>query len=165
MNHSLYSLAETLGLQLLARNWQLALAESCTGGGIAHIVTDVAGSSAWFDRGFVTYSNRSKVELLGVTQDTLNRYGAVSHECALEMVSGALVRSHADLALAVTGIAGPGGGTVDKPVGTVFVAWQLRSQSSDCQQLHLHGDRASIRQQTTQYCLQQALQLLQTASV
>ncbi len=165
METSLYALAETLGLQLQCRQWQLALAESCTGGGIAKVVTDVAGSSAWFDRGFVTYSNHSKTELLGVAQDTLNRFGAVSRECALEMAAGALAHSHAELALAVTGIAGPDGGTPDKPVGTVFIAWQQRGQPGDCCRQLFSGDRAGIRQQATRYCLQQALQLLATTRV
>lgn len=162
MEQSLYALAETLGQQLLVRHWQLALAESCTGGGIAKIVTDVPGSSAWFDRGFVTYSNNAKVELLGVQQSTLDRFGAVSQDTALEMTAGALEHSHADLAFAVTGVAGPDGGTPDKPVGTVFIAWQSRGQTGHCCRQLFSGDRQSIRQQTSRYCLLQALRLLET---
>jgi nicotinamide-nucleotide amidase len=165
MEPSLYALAESLGLHLQSRQWQLTLAESCTGGGIAKVVTDVPGSSAWFDRGFVTYSNSAKIELLDVNPATLERVGAVSRETALEMVAGALAHSHAQLAFAVTGIAGPDGGTADKPVGTVFIAWQLRGQTGDCYRQLFSGDRASIRQQVTRYCLQQALQLLETARV
>lgn len=160
MNQVLFSLAETLGRQLLARQWQLALAESCTGGGIAKLVTDVAGSSAWFERGFVTYSNVAKVEMLGVSAATLVRHGAVSSQTALEMVRGALAHSHADLALAVTGIAGPDGGSADKPVGTVFIAWQRRDHAAECQRLQLQGDRQQIRQQVAEQCLQRALQQL-----
>lgn len=164
METSLYALAEALGLQLQSRQWQLALAESCTGGGIAKIVTDVAGSSTWFDRGFVTYSNSAKIELLDVQAATLERFGAVSRETALEMAAGALARSHADLVFAVTGIAGPGGGTPEKPLGTVFIAWQQRGQPGNCSNQQFSGDRAAIRQQATRYCLQQALQLLETST-
>lgn len=164
MEPSLYTLAENLGLQLQARHWQLALAESCTGGGIAKIVTDVAGSSAWFDRGFVTYSNNAKIELLGVEAETLERFGAVSQETAQEMAAGALAHSHANLTFAVTGIAGPNGGTPDKPVGTVFIAWQRRGQPGDCSRQLFSGDRAGIREQVTRYCLQQALHVLETTT-
>lgn len=165
MTATLYHLAETLGQQLLAKHWQLALAESCTGGGISHIITDVPGSSAWFERGFVTYSNRAKVELLGVHAHTLGRFGAVSRETALEMAAGALHHSHANLAFAVTGIAGPDGGTAQKPVGTVFIAWQQRGQLAQCCQHQFSGDRQSIRQQVISQCLQHALDLLKTSCV
>lgn len=154
-----YALAESLGAKLRERHWQLALAESCTGGGIAQTITDVPGSSVWFDRGFVTYSNAAKVDMLGVPSSTLDKFGAVSQETALEMVAGVLVHSVADLAIAVTGIAGPGGGSEEKPVGTVFIAWQLRGQEGACVRMQFTGDRAAVRQQVVAFCLQQACQV------
>ncbi|OAI14775.1 damage-inducible protein CinA [Methylomonas koyamae] len=158
-----YLLAEQLGDGLRRLNRVLALAESCTGGGIAAAVTDVPGSSVWFDRGFVTYSNAAKVELLGVQPRTLRAYGAVSAETAREMAAGVLAHSSADLALAVTGIAGPDGGTAEKPVGTVFVAWLQRgSEQAECVRKQFSGDRQNIRQQTVLFCLQQLLQALRT---
>ena len=159
MQNHIYQLAVLLGQRLNARNWQLALAESCTGGGIAQAVTDVPGSSAWFDRGFVTYSNAAKIEMLGVQRATLDRVGAVSRETALEMVSGALTKSRANLAFAVTGIAGPDGGSDDKPVGMVFIAWQLRGGEGDCVKKQFAGDRLAVRRQVIEFCLQQALDL------
>lgn len=158
-----YLLAEQLGDSLARRHRVLALAESCTGGGIAAAVTDVPGSSAWFDRGFVTYSNAAKVELLGVQSRTLRTYGAVSAETACEMAAGVLAHSAADLALAVTGIAGPDGGTAEKPVGTVFVAWLQRGgETAVCIRKQFSGDRQNIRQQTVLFCLQQLLQAVRT---
>lgn len=155
-NNPIYSLAESLGAKLLERQWQLALAESCTGGGIAQAITDVAGSSAWFDRGFVTYSNAAKVDMLGLPPSTLASFGAVSQETALAMVAGALAHSAADLAIAVTGIAGPGGGSEEKPVGTVFIAWQLRGHEGACVRKQFSGDRLSVRRQVVAFCLQLA---------
>lgn len=154
MDNSFYQLAENLGRQLLNRGWQLALAESCTGGGIAQAVTEIGGCSAWFDRGFVTYSNQAKIDLLGVAKATLERFGAVSQETALEMAKGALAHSQADLALAVTGIAGPSGGSPEKPVGSVFIAWQRRGQNGHCLRKQFAGDRRSVRRQTVAFCLQ-----------
>lgn len=163
MDDTIPQLAETLGQQLKTRGLQLALAESCTGGGIAQAVTDIAGCSDWFDRGFVTYSNASKSELLGVSPDTLARFGAVSRETALAMVAGALNRSVADLAIAVTGIAGPDGGTPAKPVGTVFIAWQRRGEDGCCLKCQFDGDRHAVREQTIQHALHHAIAcLLQT---
>ena len=145
--------------QLLRRGWWLACAESCSGGGIAAALTDVAGSSAWFDRGFVTYSNQAKQDMLGVSADTLATFGAVSRETAVEMASGALARSGAQLSVAVTGIAGPGGGTADKPVGTVWIAWASeRGVTAVCE--HFAGDRAEVRAATVDAAL---LGLLQRA--
>jgi len=152
------TLAARLGAALKRRGWRIAVAESCTGGGIAHAITEVAGSSEWFDRGFVTYSNAAKAELLGVPQTTLDGAGAVSPETALAMVAGALSHSQADLALAVTGIAGPGGGTPDKPVGLVYVSLQASGQPASCQRKHFQGTRHEIRQQTVDFALQWALQ-------
>ncbi|QPK65646.1 CinA family protein [Methylomonas sp. LL1] len=163
MLNGIFELAALLGRQLAARHWRLALAESCTGGGIAQAVTDVPGSSAWFDRGFVTYSNAAKVEMLAVQQSTLDSVGAVSRETALEMAAGALAHSHADLVFAVTGIAGPDGGSIDKPVGTVFIAWQQRGHTGYCALRQFSGDRLAVRRQVIAFCLQQALEVMAKA--
>jgi nicotinamide-nucleotide amidase len=154
MPNDLLSLADQLGQQLSKRGQMLALAESCTGGWIAQSVTEIAGSSAWFDRGFVTYSNAAKTAMLDVRESTLEQYGAVSPQTAFEMVAGALKFSDADMALAVTGIAGPGGGTAEKPVGLVFIAWQTRGQPCRCLEQHFEGDRHAVRRQTVQKALQ-----------
>jgi nicotinamide-nucleotide amidase len=154
MPNDLLSLADQLGQQLSKRGQMLALAESCTGGWIAQSVTEIAGSSVWFDRGFVTYSNVAKTAMLGVRESTLQQYGAVSSQTASEMVAGALKFSDADMALAVTGIAGPGGGTAEKPVGLVFIAWQTRGQPCRCLEQHFEGDRHAVRRQTVQKALQ-----------
>ena len=126
----------------------LATAESCTGGWIAKACTDLAGSSEWFESAAVTYSNRAKQTLLGVSAATLERHGAVSRECALEMVAGVLARFEASVAVAVTGIAGPGGGTPEKPVGTVWIAWQRRGSEALAEVFHFGGDRDAVRRQT-----------------
>jgi len=149
----LIDLAEQLGRQLLKTGHMLALAESCTGGWIAQSVTEIAGSSAWFDRGFVTYSNAAKIAMLGVSDGTLQAHGAVSPQTAAEMAAGALKYSDANIALAVTGIAGPGGGTAEKPVGLVFIAWQRRGEACHCIEQHFAGDRHAVRRQTVQTAL------------
>ena len=131
----------------------LVTAESCTGGWIAKAVTDVPGSSEWFDCGLAAYSYEAKQALLGVRPETLERFGAVSRETVLEMVSGALVHSGASLSVAVTGIAGPGGGTADKPVGTVWVAWKRRGGYAKAEVFHFDGDRDAVRQQTVDAAL------------
>lgn len=154
-NPCLLDLAEQLGTTLKEHHLLLSLAESCTGGGIAQAITDVAGSSAWFDCGFVTYSNHSKHHLLGVSNETLSQYGAVSMQTALEMAKGALKRSQAHIALAVTGIAGPSGGSADKPVGCVYLAWANTNGQSDCRRLQLSGSRLQIRSQVTEIALEQ----------
>ena len=164
MDSAVYSLAVNLGNRLKSLNWQLALAESCTGGAIAQAVTDVPGSSAWFDRGFVTYSNAAKLEMLGVKQTTLDDFGAVSQETALEMVAGTLAHSHANLALAVTGIAGPDGGSAEKPIGTVFISWQCRGHSGVCVKQCFSGDRLAIRRQVVGFCLYKLTTLAETGS-
>ncbi|MGR8934477.1 MAG: CinA family protein [Gammaproteobacteria bacterium] len=153
MAHDLYELAEQLGVLLRARGHKLALAESCTGGWIAQSVTSVPGSSQWFDRGFVTYSNASKVQMLGVGETTLQIHGAVSAATAVEMAAGALRHSDADVALAVTGIAGPDGGTAEKPVGLVFLAWQIKGRACQCREQHFGGNRQTIRLQTVRRAL------------
>jgi nicotinamide-nucleotide amidase len=131
----------------------LVTAESCTGGWIAKVLTDLAGSSAWFDAGVVTYSYAAKEALLGVRRETLERTGAVSRETALEMVSGALARFDAGVAVAVTGIAGPTGGTPDKPVGTVWIGWQKRGGEARARLFQFAGDREAVRRQTVAQAL------------
>lgn len=151
---SLADLAGRLGAVLVARGWRLAAAESCTGGGVAHAVTEIAGSSAWFERGFVTYSNEAKHEMLGVPEDTLRMHGAVSAATAEAMVTGALTHSHADLAVAITGVAGPGGGSDAKPVGTVWFAWAVRGHPPEARCDRLDGDRAAVRAASVRIALQ-----------
>jgi len=153
-------LAAQLGGLLKSHGLMLATAESCTGGGVAQVVTEVAGSSAWFERGFVTYSNLSKQEMLGVLEVTLDRYGAVSEAVVREMVEGALHHSHAQLALAVSGIAGPGGGTQDKPVGTIWFAWGMRHGAIHAQRHQLAGNRVEVRAQAVRIALQGIIDLL-----
>ncbi len=140
--------AETLGQALHNANQTVVTAESCTGGWIAKVITEVAGCSAWFEAGLVTYSYEAKQALLGVRPETLTRHGAVSEETALEMVAGALIHSAASMAVAVTGIAGPSGGTPDKPVGSVWIAWKRRGGYPKAQLFHFEGDRDAVRRQT-----------------
>ncbi|HMC15081.1 MAG TPA: CinA family protein [Albitalea sp.] len=144
---------EALAAALRARSWMLAAAESCTGGLIAAECTSLAGSSDWFERGFVTYSNAAKTEMLGVAQALIAQHGAVSSEVANAMAAGALAHSNAQLAVAVTGIAGPGGETPGKPVGTVWLAVARRDTAPPAALLQLSGDRAAIRRQTVQQAL------------
>jgi nicotinamide-nucleotide amidase len=155
-------LATEIGARLAARRWMLATAESCTGGWIAEAVTAVAGSSAWFERGFVTYSNLSKQELLGVSAATLEQHGAVSIETAREMARGALAGSRADLALSVTGIAGPGGGSASRPVGTVCFGWASREGDRVDRRI-FPGDRESVRRQSVMHALEGAIAWLDGA--
>lgn len=147
-------LAQQIGDALLHRKQWLALAESCTGGLIAKQITDVAGSSGWFERGLVTYSNRAKQELLAVPESVLIEHGAVSEACVCAMVEGLLRNSPADWGIAVTGVAGPGGGTPEKPVGTVWIALLKRGGKSDAQRHQFVGDREQVREQTAQAALQ-----------
>ena len=145
MDRKLAELSRLLGQAFSARGWMLATAESCSGGLLAGAVTDTPGSSIWFERGFVTYSNESKTELLGVEPATLARYGAVSEETAREMADGAIIHSRADVAIAVTGIAGPDGGSAAKPVGTVWLAWRVRHGDGGAQVHCFPGDREAVR--------------------
>jgi nicotinamide-nucleotide amidase len=154
MESELFKLAEQLGRLLKANGIKIATAESCTGGWIAQVITDVPGSSAWFDRGFVTYSNAAKVQMLGVIPQTLEKYGAVSAETATEMAAGALAHSAADVAIAVTGIAGPDGGTPEKPVGTVFIAWARKNGEANVVKKQLSGNRRQIRAQTVKNAIE-----------
>ena len=152
--------AHALGERLRATRNHLVTAESCTGGWIAKCMTDVAGSSAWFDCGMVAYSYEAKQALLGVRPQTLEQFGAVSRETVVEMVSGALVHSGATIAVAVTGIAGPGGGTAEKPVGLVWFAWSHRDGDVQCRRFVFVGDRAAVRQQSVAVALQGLIDLL-----
>jgi nicotinamide-nucleotide amidase len=151
---TLFVLAQRLGRACAERGIVLATAESCTGGLLSGAITEVAGSSDWFDRGFVTYSYEAKIELLSVTPDTLARFGAVSEETAREMASGALQRSRAQLAAAITGIAGPGGGMPGKPVGMVCFAWCSRAGQIRGATHHFAGDRAAVRRQSVVVALE-----------
>jgi nicotinamide-nucleotide amidase len=144
---------------LRARGWRLATAESCTGGLIAATCTALAGSSDWFERGFVTYSNAAKVEQLGVDVVLIAQHGAVSETVVRAMAMGALTHSVADIAVAVTGIAGPGGATPGKPVGMVWLAWASRGAAVHAECLQLEGDRAAVREQSVAAALARALQL------
>lgn len=156
----LTSLAAEVGEALKQRGWMLALAESCTGGGVAEAVTAVPGSSVWFDRGFVTYSNAAKVDMLGVSTETLAASGAVSGEVVREMALGALAHSQAQTSIAISGIAGPDGGTPDKPVGTVWFAWAADDGFMKVERRQFDGDRQSVRRQSVQVALKYLLELL-----
>lgn len=148
---------------LQQKHWMLATAESCTGGMIAAACTDVAGSSAWFERGFVTYSNEAKTDLLGVDASLIATQGAVSQAVVEAMAAGAVARSKAQVSVAVTGVAGPGGGTPDKPVGTVWLGWSVGGQIRS-ERRQFDGDRAEVRAATVQHALQTLVLLLQPAS-
>lgn len=156
----LEALAAELGAALQARGWLLATAESCTGGWVAQVCTAIAGSSAWFERGFVTYSNAAKMDMLGVSAATLAAHGAVSLETAGEMAAGAMTHSRAQIGLAITGIAGPTGGSPDKPVGTVCFAWALAGGKVETARQAFAGDRQAIRAQSVAYALRQMLERL-----
>jgi len=140
----------------------LATAESCTGGWVAQVITSVAGSSEWFERGFVAYTNLAKREMLGVSTTILSRHGAVSEQCARAMAEGALTHSHAQVALAITGIAGPSGGTPEKPVGTVCFAWAAKKRETQSRKLVFTGDRETVRKQAVVTALQGLLEYLNT---
>lgn len=152
-------LAQTVGEALKAQGLMLVTAESCTGGWAAMALTAIAGSSDWFERGYVVYSNAAKREELGVSEDTLTRHGAVSEETAREMAAGALKNGRGQVALAITGVAGPTGGSRDKPVGTVCFAW-ARGGKISSETRRLDGDRESVRRQSVLHALQGVLELL-----
>jgi nicotinamide-nucleotide amidase len=156
---SILKLASELGETLKQRGWMLALAESCTGGMAAQFVTAIPGSSAWFDRGFVTYSNAAKMEMLGVSLFTLDKHGAVSMETAKEMAMGVLSHSRAHIAAAITGIAGPDGGTPQKPVGRVCFAWADTQGKQLTETRQFAGDRDTVRRESAYHALKGLLQL------
>ena len=155
------TMTEQLGRLLLMHNLMLATAESCTGGGLTEMITQVPGSSTWFERGFVSYSNNAKQEMLGVDHDTLNKHGAVSEQTACAMAEGALTHSQAQVSVAITGIAGPDGGTEEKPVGTVCLAWQREGQSAQSVRVLFEGDRQQVRRQACLMALQGLIDLLE----
>ena len=154
MDADLVVLSEQVGAALREHSLTLATAESCTGGWTAQVVTHTAGSSGWFERGFVTYANDAKVEMLGVRPQTVAKHGAVSPETAADMAAGALINSKALISLAITGIAGPTGGSPDKPVGTVCFAWCSRGAQPDSVRRQFAGNREAIRRQAVVYALE-----------
>jgi len=168
---SAHTWTEQLAEVLQQHGWMLATAESCTGGMIAANCTDLAGSSNWFERGFVTYSNEAKHDMLGVDSSLIAQHGAVSEAVAQAMALGAMRRSNAQVTLAVTGVAGPSGGSADKPVGTVWFAWATPSDAGPTlgvetawvktELMHFNGDRAAVREATAQHALKNLLDLLQ----
>lgn len=154
-------IVKVLAESMIERKLKLATAESCTGGWVAKMITDLPGSSAWFERGFITYSNESKREQLQVSLHTLNQYGAVSEQTAQAMAFGALMAADAEVSLSVTGIAGPEGGTPEKPVGTVCFAWEMRnSDVYIAETVHFKGDRDKIRIQSVEHALSGVLRIL-----
>jgi len=154
------ALAKKVGERLKAEGALLVTAESCTGGWAAQAMTAIAGSSDWFERGFVTYSNAAKEEMLGVRHATIAKHGAVSEETAREMALGALKHSRGTIALAITGIAGPSGGSVAKPVGTVCFAWARKGHDASAETRHFSGDRDAVRRQSVEHALRTVLDLL-----
>ena len=156
----LTSQVNSLAQALVQHDLMMATAESCTGGGISQVLTSKAGSSAWFERGFVTYSNEAKQEMLGVSRSTIEEFGAVSEECAAEMAGGAVIYSRAAVAVSVTGIAGPDGGSPEKPVGTVCFGWHLRDVTTVSATHRFEGDREAVRQQSISMALQGLIELL-----
>jgi nicotinamide-nucleotide amidase len=159
-NEELHQLAAELGEKLIARGWMLATAESCTGGWVGQLVTALPGSSHWYERGFITYANAAKVEMLGVPEATLATHGAVSEETASAMAAGALAHSHAQATLAISGIAGPGGGTPQKPVGLVCYGWALADGTVMSSTCRLDGDRDEIRSRAVAAALRGLIELI-----
>ena len=149
----LQALAAKLGACLLARNMRLATAESCTGGWLAKVITDLPGSSSWFNGSLVTYSNEAKQQILGVKKCTLDEFGAVSSETVREMSNGVLARMDADVALSISGIAGPGGGSDDKPVGLVWFSWGKQGETVFAESYQFDGDREAVRRQAVEKAL------------
>lgn len=145
---------------LIANQQMLAVAESCTGGWLAKVCTDLPGSSAWFDRGFVTYSNQAKHEMLGVSEETIDRYGAVSQQTVEEMVAGVLNNSRAEWAVSISGVAGPEGGTTINPVGSVWFAWMKKGQHAITSKRLFDGSRDQVRQQSVEFALEELHKLL-----
>ncbi|WP_067707822.1 MULTISPECIES: nicotinamide-nucleotide amidase [unclassified Erwinia] len=152
-DNELHQLSADIGQRLLSQRATLTTAESCTGGWIAKVLTDIAGSSQWFERGFVTYSNDAKQELVGVTAASLSRFGAVSEEVVREMAEGARDKAHAQYAISVSGIAGPDGGTGEKPVGTVWFGFAAAGKKTEAKRQVFSGDREAVRRQATAWAL------------
>jgi nicotinamide-nucleotide amidase len=158
MSENTILLAQQLGDILQAKGWKITCAESCTGGGIGYAITEISGSSNWFERGFITYSNKAKESMLGVSVATLEQYGAVSAQTVQEMAAGSAKAAVADCAIAVSGIAGPDGGSADKPVGTVWFGFSIGQILSEEKQV-FSGDRFQVRQQAIDYALLKMIQL------
>ena len=154
-------LTKTLAEILLSRNWTVSLAESCTGGLVSATLTELAGSSDWFERGYITYSNEAKTECLDVPAQLIESHGAVSELVAKAMVAGARINSGSNVAISITGIAGPSGGTAEKPVGTVCFGWATENQTLS-KTMHFDGDRQAIRQQATEFALTELIALLRS---
>ncbi len=159
IEHDTYELAVKVGQSLAQRGWMLVTAESCTGGWVGQSITMVSGSSAWYERGYITYSNTAKCEMLGVQQATLDQYGAVSPQTAQEMAIGALTRSHAQVSVSITGIAGPDGGTATKPVGMVCFAWAAQHGLVQQETHYFTGGREAVRRQAVATALQGILRI------
>jgi nicotinamide-nucleotide amidase len=158
-SQSITAISKQLGKALRHVNAKVTTAESCTGGGIAEAITAIAGSSDWFEYGYITYANKAKKQLLNVEQQTLDRFGAVSEQVVQQMALGALNSSDADYAIAVSGIAGPDGGTAEKPVGTVWICW-LSREITKVEKYQLQGDRQAVREQIIKISLQELLHQL-----
>jgi nicotinamide-nucleotide amidase len=158
--NDLHEVTQELARVLIKNNWHLSTAESCTGGMVAASITELAGSSEWFERGYVTYSNQAKSEDIDVSQNLIEQYGAVSDQVARAMVLGAKQNSGSDIALSITGIAGPTGGSPEKPVGTVCFAWVLANDQMVSETKHFEGDRQQIRQQACDFSLRKLLSLV-----
>ena len=154
-------LTKTLAVILLSRNWMVSLAESCTGGLVSATLTELAGSSEWFERGYITYSNEAKTECLEVPARLIESHGAVSELVAKAMAEGARINSGSDVAISITGIAGPSGGTTEKPVGTVCFGWATENQTLT-KTMHFDGDRQAVRQQATEFALTELIALLRS---
>lgn len=159
-DEELQDLAKELAAKLCARGWMLATAESCTGGWVGQLLTSLPRSSQWYERGFITYANAAKVEMLGVPEEILATHGAVSEETAMAMAAGALKHSHAQATLAISGIAGPGGGTPQKPVGLVCYGWALADGTVLSSTCRLDGDREEIRSRAVAAALRGLIELL-----
>ena len=164
MTNSVEILVEQLAERFLKISKRLVTAESCTGGGLAENLTRFPGSSSWFDCGFITYSNESKQDILSVSNETIEEFGVVSEEVALAMAEGALAQSSADYSVSITGIAGPDGGTDEKPIGTVCIAWCERSRGGNTTRINFEGDRQRVREQSCLLAMQGLLDILQKSS-
>ncbi|MBU3613779.1 CinA family protein [Polynucleobacter sp. Latsch14-2] len=158
------SLSQIVAAALISKGWTLALAESCTGGLVCATLTDLAGSSDWFERGYITYSNEAKSECLGVSPELIESFGAVSEQVAKAMAEGAQKNAGVNAAISITGIAGPAGGSTEKPVGTVCFGWAIRDRNSQnlaiCKTMHFAGDRQAVREQARDYALSELIALL-----
>ena len=158
------SLSQIVAAALISKGWTLALAESCTGGLVCATLTDLAGSSDWFERGYITYSNEAKSECLGVSPELIESFGAVSEQVAKAMAEGAQKNAGVNVAMSITGIAGPAGGSIEKPVGTVCFGWAIRDRNSQnlaiCKTMHFAGDRQAVREQARDYALSELIALL-----